>query len=114
MEKQGHAERFLTESRFLKKLANSKRLQICLLLSQDEFDVNSLATEVGLSQSALSQHLARLHQSGLVSFRKKAQFRYYRCGHPGVLAILTTLSALQRSGHFTRASSNSLPSQPAQ
>ncbi|WP_163877720.1 ArsR/SmtB family transcription factor [Rhizobium laguerreae] len=114
MEKQGHAERFLTESRFLKKLANSKRLQICLLLSQDEFDVNSVATEVGLSQSALSQHLARLHQSGLVSFRKKAQFRYYRCGHPGVLAILTTLSALQRSGHFTRASSDPLPSQPAQ
>ncbi|RAX37921.1 ArsR/SmtB family transcription factor [Rhizobium tropici] len=55
-------------------LGSSKRLQICVLLSRGECDVNSLAPEIGLSQSALSQHLGRLHRAGLVSVRKQAQF----------------------------------------
>ncbi|MGV2052450.1 ArsR/SmtB family transcription factor [Agrobacterium sp. 22-209-1] len=67
------------EADFLKQLANPKRLLIGSHLIYHEEDVNSLARKVDLSQSALSQHLAGLHNSGLITFRRQAQFRYYRC-----------------------------------
>ncbi|MFG1396428.1 ArsR/SmtB family transcription factor [Roseixanthobacter pseudopolyaromaticivorans] len=61
----------------LRQLANAKRLQICAILSARELDVRTLAAEVGLSQSALSQHLARLRVSDMVKVRKHGQCRYY-------------------------------------
>ncbi|GAC1043285.1 hypothetical protein thsrh120_32890 [Rhizobium sp. No.120] len=63
-------------------------------LSGREEDVNSLAKKLGISQSALSQHLTRLHHSGIVKVRRQAQFRYYTCDHPGVLQILKTLAEI--------------------
>lgn len=39
--------------------------------------VSDLAGQVGLTQPAVSQHLARLRQAGLVSVTKKGQFAYY-------------------------------------
>ena len=56
--------------------------------------VGELAERVGLSQSALSQHLAKLRAEGLVATRKQAQTVYYRIDQPKVLTLLTVLHDL--------------------
>lgn len=81
---------------FLSALANAKRLQIMYILSvEGETSVGSLASQIGLSQSALSQHLARLREAKLVSTRREAQTIYYSCSHPGVRLLLGSLEQLR-------------------
>lgn len=87
-------ERLIYHADLLSQLANPKRLEVCIYLSGHEEDVNSLAKKLGISQSALSQHLTRLYHSGIVKVRRQAQYRYYTCDHPGVQRILKTLSGI--------------------
>ncbi|RMH35213.1 MAG: ArsR family transcriptional regulator [Gammaproteobacteria bacterium] len=61
----------------LKALANRQRLMILCHLTQGKMTVSELNERVALSQSALSQHLARLRQDGLVMTERKAQCIYY-------------------------------------
>ena len=63
--------------RLLSALANQKRLMIMSYLFQGELSVNALAHKVGLSQSALSQHLAKLRTVGIVSTRRDGQTIFY-------------------------------------
>ena len=64
---------------FLLALANDKRLAVlCELLNARELPVGELAQRVGLSQSALSQHLAKLRAEGLVETRRESQLIHYR------------------------------------
>lgn len=66
-------------AQFLKLLANEHRLLVlCHLQTAGEAPVSSLVEEVGLSQSALSQHLAKLREDGLVTFRRESQTLFYR------------------------------------
>ena len=77
----------------LRLLANEKRLLIlCHLLAAAEMTVTALARAVGLSQSALSQHLAKMRADGLVATRRDAQTIHYRVADARVGAILETLS----------------------
>jgi DNA-binding transcriptional ArsR family regulator len=77
---------------FLKLLANEQRLLVlCHLVGEGEMSVNALADAIGLSQSALSQHLARLREDELVTFRREAQTLYYRLSDPRVVTIMKTL-----------------------
>lgn len=63
----------------LRALANEQRLLIlCHLITAGEMSVGALVEEVGLSQSALSQHLAKLRERGIVAFRREAQTLFYR------------------------------------
>ncbi len=79
-------------ARLLRLLANEKRLLIlCLLVARGEMDVTSLAGEVELCQSALSQHLAKLREDGLVAFRRESQTIYYRLEDPRAARVLATL-----------------------
>ncbi len=79
----------------LRLLANENRLLIlCLLAMEKEMPVGALAAGVGLSQSALSQHLARMRQEGLVSTRRKGTTVFYRIGDAKVRRILTLLKNL--------------------
>lgn len=73
-------ERHLTSAvHLLKSLSNVRRLTvICILHNEGEKTVGELEKIVGLSQSALSQHLARLRKDGLVSTRRDAQAIYYK------------------------------------
>lgn len=61
----------------LKALANPHRLQILCLLADSEKSAGELTEMIGLSQSALSQHLAKLRQDSLVNTRREAQSIYY-------------------------------------
>ena len=64
---------------FVRLLANKKRLLIlCKLMACREMSVGPLADAVGLSRSALSQHLAKLRDTGLVKTRRKSQSIFYR------------------------------------
>jgi len=79
----------------LSALANDRRLLIlCKLVEVGEATVGTLATEVGLSQSALSQHLARMREEGIVAFRREAQTIWYRIGDARIETLLSTLHRL--------------------
>jgi ArsR family transcriptional regulator len=76
-------------------LANDRRLLVlCKLVEVGEATVGTLAEEVGLSQSALSQHLARMRDEGIVTFRRDAQTLWYRIADPRVEALFATLHRL--------------------
>lgn len=75
----------------LKILANSKRLMILCHLLKYEKTVGDLSALVGLSQSALSQHLAKMRALNLVKNRKVGQEVFYRIESIEVEAILSTL-----------------------
>lgn len=85
-------------AKLLSALANEKRLQIMRIISEREVGVGDLAEEVGLSQSALSQHLAKLRNENLVATRRDAQNIYYSTNHPGVRKILESLKSIELSG----------------
>ena len=58
----------------LKAIGNDRRLMVlCKLVEHGERTVGDLADDVGLSQSALSQHLARMRDEGLVAFRRERE-----------------------------------------
>ncbi len=61
----------------MKALGNESRLMILCVLAEGERSVGDLNTVVPLSQSALSQQLARLRQQGLVRTRRESQTIYY-------------------------------------
>ncbi|NCP19343.1 MAG: helix-turn-helix transcriptional regulator [Erythrobacter sp.] len=79
----------------LKALGNTRRLMVmCKLAERGEMRVTALAEEVGLSQSALSQHLAKMRAEGLVDFRREAQTAWYRIADPRCRTLLATLHDL--------------------
>ena len=79
----------------MKALSNEHRLLIlCHLISEGELAVGALGERVPLSQSALSQHLARLREEGLVAFRRESQTLYYRVADPKAGQVLELLRDL--------------------
>jgi ArsR family transcriptional regulator len=82
-------------AKMLKALANERRLMIlCTLSAEREVSVNALAETVGLSQSALSQHLAKLREEGIVTFRRHGQMLWYRIADPRVGKLMKQLEKL--------------------
>lgn len=78
----------------LKAMANERRLLILCQLMQGEKNVTELEHRLPLSQSALSQHLAKLRKENLVKTRREAQTIYYSLQGEEVTAVLGTLHAL--------------------
>jgi DNA-binding transcriptional ArsR family regulator len=75
-------------------LANGKRLTIVEHLLENEMSVGAIAEKVDLSQSALSQHLAKLRSMNLVETRRDRQMIYYSCKSPSVRRLLETLEEI--------------------
>jgi DNA-binding transcriptional ArsR family regulator len=75
----------------LKAISNDKRLLILCALHRGEKNVGELEKIIGLSQSALSQHLARLRRDNIVETRRDAQTVYYSLNHKDIKTILQTL-----------------------
>lgn len=79
----------------LRALANERRLMIlCQLVEYGEATVGSLVDAVGISQSALSQHLAKMRDEGIVTFRRDAQTIWYRIADARVEQLFATLHRL--------------------
>lgn len=79
----------------LRALSNESRLLVlCHLAESEELSAGALVERVGLSQSALSQHLAKLREEGLVATRKEAQQVFYRIADPKAHRILSLLHDL--------------------
>jgi DNA-binding transcriptional ArsR family regulator len=78
-------------SKLLKAMSNRHRLTILCQLVQREMCVGELEAVVGLSQSALSQHLARLRRDALVKTRRAAQTIYYSLAGAEASAVIQTL-----------------------
>ncbi len=88
-------QRAAEAARMMRLLGHEKRLLVlCHLVAAGEMNVGELVAAVGLSQSALSQHLALLREDGLVTTRRDAQMILYRLADPRAAQILEFLRTL--------------------
>lgn len=78
----------------LRLLGNEKRLMLLCQLADGELSVREIQTRVGLSQSALSQHLALLREEGIVATRRESQTIYYRIVDHAAMRVIETLAEL--------------------
>ena len=81
-------------SQLLRALANERRLMILCQLSGGERSVSELLPLIGISQSALSQHLAVLRNDGLVATRREGLSIRYRISNPAAAQVMATLAAI--------------------
>ncbi len=75
----------------LRALAHGARLMVLCQLSAGEVSAGALQEGSGLSQSAMSQHLARLREEGLVATRRDGLTIHYRLANKNVARVLETL-----------------------
>lgn len=78
----------------LRLLGNEKRLMLLCQLADGELSVRDIQSRVGLSQSALSQHLALLRAEGIVGTRRESQTIYYRIVDHAAMRVIETLAEL--------------------
>lgn len=81
-------------------LSDPTRLRLLWLLCGAEHDVSALAGEVGAARPAVSQHLAKLRMTGLVSTRRDGRRVLYRARGGHVRRLLA--EALQDAAHTVR------------
>jgi ArsR family transcriptional regulator, virulence genes transcriptional regulator len=86
----------------LKALANSHRLMILCELKDGERSVSALESVVPLTQSALSQHLAKLREGGFVATRREAQTIYYSLADGRVARLIEVLHEIFCTPQKTR------------
>ena len=78
----------------LRLLGNERRLMVLCQLADGELSVSEIQSRVGLSQSALSQHLALLREDGVVATRRESQTIYYRIVDHAAMRVIETLAEL--------------------
>ena len=91
-------------ARLLAALANEPRLAILCTLVEGERSVGTLVEAVGLTQSALSQHLAKLRAAGIVATRRDAQTIYYRIANAAAGSVMKTLADIYCGGESHKTS----------
>ena len=78
----------------LKALGNEQRLSILCNLLEGPLSVRELNQRVHLSQSALSQHLPLLRESGVVETRREAQTIHYSLPDGPVVRVMALLQEI--------------------
>lgn len=81
-------------AKLLRALGNERRLMILCQLTDGERSVGELLPLVGLSQSALSQHLAVLREEGIVATRRDGLTIWYRILDPAAIKVVATLAEI--------------------
>ena len=81
-------------SKLLRALGNERRLMILCQLTAGERSVGELLPLVGLSQSALSQHLAVLRDEAIVATRRDGQSIWYRISDAAAIKVVATLAEI--------------------
>ena len=84
-------------ARLMRLFANEQRLMLMCRLSEGECAVGDLADYIGLSQSACSQHLARLRDAGVIAPRRDAQTIYYGIADPAAAQVIALLCDIYRN-----------------
>ena len=82
------------KSTLLKALANPHRLLIIQLLSKKAYPVGQLEPILGISQSALSQHLAILRKNRIVKTRRSAQTIFYKVANRDIMLMINRIFEL--------------------
>lgn len=90
-----------------KVFTSPKRLEIIDLLRDEEKSVNDLSASIGISQSNVSQHLAKLREKGVVAVRREGNNMYYSISNPKILDACrlmreVLLENLGKSGELAR------------
>lgn len=86
------AEQAAAAAEFLRTLGNAHRLQVlCLLMTHGEMSVGQIHEHTTLSPSALSQHLAKMREEGLIAYRRNGQTLYYFLCDEKVAKIVAVL-----------------------
>lgn len=83
-------------ARLMRLFASEQRLMLMCRLSEGECAVGELASFAGLSQSACSQHLARLREEGVIAPRRDAQTIYYAITDPAAARVIALLCDIYR------------------
>ena len=78
----------------LKAMSNPRRLRVMCSLCSGEKSVGELEQIIGISQSALSQHLAKLREDDLVKTRRQSQTIFYSLKHSAIPELLSCLNRL--------------------
>ena len=81
-------------AKLMEMLSQPVRLRILCALSERQWSVVKLAEAVNLSQPAMSHHLRKLREAGLVKTERDAQTIYYSLDGPEVAAVLSVLHDL--------------------
>ena len=82
---------------FLRLLADPTRLRLLLLLEQEELSVAELQQILGMGQSRISSHLARLKRAGVVEDRRAGKNVYYGVSENGQDSRRTRVAELTRT-----------------
>lgn len=85
---------FTFKANLLSSLSNEVRLALLAIISQQETSVGALAARLNRSQSAVSQHLAKLRVAGFVDARRDRQTMFYSCNNPGAQKLLRDLGEI--------------------
>jgi ArsR family transcriptional regulator, virulence genes transcriptional regulator len=88
----------------LKAMSNPRRLMILCYLLDGERAAGELERLVGLRQSAMSQHLAKLRKEGLVRTRREGQSIFYALAAEEPREVLEVLYRLFCNPRRKRAS----------
>lgn len=78
-------------SDFLKGLANPQRLRILCHLAEGEKSVSQLIEATGMAQTSMSQHLSKLKEENIVSFRREHRTLYYAISHEAAKRVMDLL-----------------------
>lgn len=78
----------------LRILANEHRLMVLCHLLDREMNVSELLDVIPLSQSALSQHLSKLREHGIVETRREGLMVHYRIADPAAGQVIQTLAGI--------------------
>lgn len=78
----------------LEALSHPVRLRILYFVENREMSVNSIVEFVGMRQSVVSSHLAKLREQNLVETRRNSRTILYTCKHPGALTLMREIVRL--------------------
>lgn len=88
---EGDPEAAEQAARFLKSIAHRDRLRLLCALLQGEQTVAAIEKQVGASQSAISQHLARLKAEGTLASRRDGRQTFYSIADTTVRELIELL-----------------------
>ena len=83
------------DERVLKALCEPKRFLLLQLMAERGYCVRALARRSGLSESAVSQHLKALRESGLVYGVKKGYYTHYSLDKGALDCVILELASIR-------------------